>query len=187
MPTTNARALALFFALVIVPFMTGCATTPPPIAASCPQIDWSQAGRDDAMQGTSSKHLNEYVAACAKLGIELDKNDYLSGWNEGITLFCNAYSGWKQGAIGNTHKLDACTGQPEEAAYKQALIAGQEVFKLNEQRRANAALLQKLNKQNNTARDPLERRKLKEQMADLDKTQLLLRKQLATLRAQAPK
>ena len=175
-----------FAALLVAVFVAGCATTAPPIAESCPQTDWFQAGRDDGLRGIPPKQLAAHVAACAKGGVELDTSNYLPGWNEGIGLFCNAHSGWKQGVIGNHHKLDACAGQPDEAAYKQYLVAGQEVFKLNEQRRANAAQLQKLNQQSNVSKDPLERRKIKEQMAELDKAQMLLRRQLGALQVQAP-
>ena len=174
-----------FAGLLVALFMAGCATAPP-IAESCPETNWFQAGRDDGLRGVPPKQLAEHVAACAKGGVTLDTSDYLPGWNEGIGLFCNAQSGWKQGVIGNPHKLEACAGQPDEAAYKQYLVAGQEVFKLNEQRRANAAQLQKLNQQSNVSKDPLERRKLKEQMAELDKAQVLLRRQLGALQAKAP-
>ena len=78
-----------FAGLLVAVLMAGCATAPP-IAESCPETNWFQAGRDDGLRGVPPKQLAEHVAACAKGGVTLDTSDYLPGWNEGIGLFCNA-------------------------------------------------------------------------------------------------
>ena len=83
-------------------------------------------------------------------------------------------------------KLAALSGEDSRVAFADNLRNGLEVFKVNEQRRANAAQLQQLNQKHNTMRDPTERRKLQAQMTELDKQQLVLRQQLRTLQQRAP-
>ena len=183
--TTLPRTAGLFTSLLLGTFIGGCATTPP-VDEICPQTDWFQAGLRDGSRGMAPKQLQEHVATCAKGGVVLDTSTYIPGWNEGIAQFCTGPNGWKQGVQGNQHRAGACTGQPEEAAFTQHMAKGLEVFKLNEQRRANALQLQALNQKHNTNRNPLERRKLQEEMTEIDKKQTLLRRQLATLQMQEP-
>lgn len=187
MPTPLRHVRLSFAALMAAALMAACATGPAPVPAeSCIETDWFQAGRDDGLRGAPAKPLAEKVAACATAGVTLDTAEYLPGWNEGIAQFCTATNGWKQGAMGNEHRAKACAGQPDEAAFADNLRNGLEVFKVNEQRRANAVQLQQLNQKHNTMRDPTERRKLQAQMTELDKQQLVLRQQLRTLQQRAP-
>jgi hypothetical protein len=185
MPTPLPRTARFLAPMLLAAFVAGCAT-PPPIEELCPPTDWHQAGLRDGSRGMAPKPLQEHVAACAKGGVTIDTSDYMPGWNEGIAQFCTGPNGWKQGVQGNQHRAGACTGQPEEAAFTQHMAKGLEVFKLNEQRRANALQLQALNQKHNTNRNPLERRKLQEEMTEIDKKQTLLRRQLATLQMQEP-
>lgn len=127
------------------------------------------------------------VANCAKIGVTLDTSAYLTGWQKGIDLFCTPKNGWRQGAQGQRHKLERCAGQPQEAAFRQQLQAGLEMSKLLEQRSNNAGMLQKLNHQMRTSRNPAERRSLQEQMDALDKVQAQLRRQMSALEANAPR
>lgn len=129
----------------------------------------------------------ELVANCAKIGVTLDTSAYLTGWQKGIDLFCTPKNGWRQGAQGQRHKLERCAGQPQEAAFRQQLQAGLEMSKLLEQRSNNAGMLQKLNHQMRTSRNPAERRSLQEQMDALDKVQAQLRRQMSALEANAPR
>lgn len=104
-----------------------------------------------------------------------------------IDLFCTPQNGWRQGAQGQHQKLERCAGQPQDAAFRQQLQAGLEMAKLLEQRSSNAGMLQKLNRQMRSSRNPAERRSLQEQMDALDKVQAQLRRQMSALEANAPR
>lgn len=54
----------------------------------CLQGNWQQAGYTDATRGNTTSKFENRTKACAKHGIESDKQTYLIGYKEGVTQYC---------------------------------------------------------------------------------------------------
>lgn len=80
--------------------LAGCASLD---QQQCRHADWEQMGRADASQGKHPSALEAYRKDCAEYAIMADSTAYHRGYQQGLTQFCRANSGFYYGRQGKTY------------------------------------------------------------------------------------
>ena len=72
------RASLLLIAACV---LAGCALFPL-TEADCRPPSWRQRGYDDGFSGSFAQDLR-FIRECGRMGIAIDRDEYLAGWAEG--------------------------------------------------------------------------------------------------------
>ena len=131
--------------------MVSCSSNPTVSENQCRAGDWQTIGYRDGASGYQSTHLLAHQEACGQFGIVPQRSGYLSGWNEGLSIYCTADNGFllgQRGAAFNT-VCNAERREPYASAYdngRQLYLARQEVINLNHQIDHHVARLEYIKK-----------------------------------------
>lgn len=71
--------------------------------SECENGDWSQYGRQDAMNGKPNSRFFERRKACYEHGIKGDENTYRQGYQEGLKNYCTFENGFEVGSRGEDY------------------------------------------------------------------------------------
>lgn len=74
--------------------LAGCETVS---KEQCLAGDWSEIGRAHAAQGFPSSRFEDVTKDCGRHGITPDPQAYMSGWSEGVLLYCTPLNGFNLG------------------------------------------------------------------------------------------
>lgn len=154
--------------------------------SECQIADWGRVGFNDAAAGVSESRLTAYREDCGKAGVQPNIQAYRQGWDAGIVRFCTAANGWREGLQGNSGKAAVCQGQQGYEMFVRYLGAGLQVHHTNEHLRRNAAEARRLQKRLETSTSDNEKKRLREELHDIDREQYHLRAQLGWQQMQAP-
>ena len=154
--------------------------------SECQVADWGRVGFNDAAAGVSENRLAAYTEDCGKAGVQPNVPAYRQGWDTGIVRFCTAANGWREGLQGNSGKAAVCQGQQGYEAFVRYLDAGLQVHRSNEHLRQNAAETRRLQKRLEASTSDGEKKRLREELHDIDREQYHLRGQLGLQQMQAP-
>lgn len=77
--------------------LSGCETVS---REQCVAGDWSGLGRADGAQGHPGSRIEDIAKDCGRHGISPDVAAYMSGWNEGVRLYCTPMNGFDTGRQG---------------------------------------------------------------------------------------
>lgn len=93
---------ALRVAAVVLAFagFTSCATL---TKEECATSDWQTLGRSDGASGYALSRIDQHCSACDKHKLPVDATLWMSGWEEGIRLYCTRENGLVQGREGRTY------------------------------------------------------------------------------------
>ena len=173
----------LAFTLVGATLLVGCASMS---ESECRVADWGRVGFTDGARGDSDSRLAAYTEDCGKIGITPDATAYRRGWDAGIVQFCVPANGWQEGQQGHTGKVAACQGQPGYALFARYFDAGLQVHHTREQMERNERESGRLQKRLEESTKDDEKRRLREELRELDHQQFHLRNRLAQQQMLAP-
>lgn len=175
-PRTVASA-AMFkpcvLALVLAPLLLGgCASMS---ESECRVADWGRVGHNDGARGEPERQLAAYTEDCGQSGVVPDAAAYRQGWDVGIQRFCTPASGWQQGLQGRSSKGAVCAGQPGHEGFARALNAGLQVYQTRQRMQSNTQAINRLHKKLESATSDDEKRRIRQQLQDIDREQYRLR------------
>lgn len=100
----HSRILILIMTLGV----SGCATLD---RDSCLTADWQLIGFNDGVAGYEASRLEQHRDACSEYGIAPQMDDYLQGYDRGVSRYCTATNGYRTARAGK--QLNAvCNGGP---------------------------------------------------------------------------
>ena len=85
----------------------------------CASVNWEQLGRSDGAEGRPSSRIDQHRSACAEHKLPVDEQQWASGWQQGIRVYCTPDNGLMQGREGR-HYANSCPPELKtdfEAAY----------------------------------------------------------------------
>ncbi len=133
----------LVSALAVV-LLAGCAAKPTVSEYQCRAGDWQTIGFKDGAAGFASTQLLKHQEACGPFAIVPSRDEYLSGWQQGLTTYCTADNGFLMGRSGVG--LNAVCNDELREPYASAYSDGRQLYVA---RRDVQQLSQKLNQQQN--------------------------------------
>jgi hypothetical protein len=83
-------------------FAAGCSSLS---KEECQAANWTEKGKSDAMRGIDSPKHTTYKKDCSEHGFNVNEKEYLSGYNQGLELYCNYQNGYNLGKIGHGSHL----------------------------------------------------------------------------------
>jgi len=104
-------------------------------AEECAVADWEQVGYSDAAAGRDSTRLENHRRACADAGVTPDMQRYLDGYDQGLSTYCSAQTGFSHGSSGLA-KPSQCDDEYRFDSFRDGYEKGQLRYTLS--RRANA-------------------------------------------------
>jgi hypothetical protein len=159
--------------LLLVPILlSGCESMS---VSECKVADWGRVGYSDGARGVSDRRIASYTEDCGEAGIETDPQAYRKGWDAGIVNFCTPANGWREGTLGNSGKASVCQGQAGYAGFARYLQAGLQVHSTQEQMKRNTSESDRLQKRLEASKSDEEKRRLRNDLRDIDRDQLNLR------------
>ena len=109
--------------LLAVLIAGGCATMS---ESECINADWREVGRNDGLEGKRQTQLARHYDACIRYGITPDRDEYMSGRQAGLTIYCTQDSGYWEGRNGTGYQR-VCPAS-SEPAFLTGYRAGQSVY-----------------------------------------------------------
>lgn len=174
-----------FFCLFLVStlVLAGCESMS---VSECKVADWGRVGYTDGASGTAQSRLADYTEDCGKAGVVPLASAYRQGWDVGIQRYCTAANGWREGTLGRSGKEAVCLGQAGYDGFARYLDAGLKVHRTQEQLQRNSQEANRLEKQLEAATKDDDKKRLREMLRDLDRSQHNLRMLLTQQQLMAP-
>jgi hypothetical protein len=104
--------------------ITGCSSLS---KEECQDANWSSLGKSDAMRGKTSPQHASYKKDCSEFGFKVDEKKYLSGYNQGLELYCNYQNGYDLGKKGYGSHLYC---EKSSIDFKKGLKVGRTEYEL---------------------------------------------------------
>ncbi len=177
------RFLSLVSVTAVLVLLAGCESMS---VSECKVADWSRVGYSDGAAGTPSNRLADYVEDCGKAGVSPVAGAYRQGWDVGIQRYCTAANGWREGTLGRSGKESVCQGQAGFSGFARYLDAGLKVYRTQEQLQRNNSELVRLQKELESATKDEDKKRLRDSLRDIDRSQFYLRGTLSQLQSAAP-
>lgn len=175
--------IAKWFGVLMLVALSGCESMS---VSECKVADWSRVGFTDGASGTSESRLADYTEDCGKTGIVPNARAYRQGWDSGIQRYCTAANGWREGVQGRSGKESVCQGQPGYRGFARNLENGLQVHRTQEHIKRNSSEISRLEKELSNAVKDDDKKRLRESLRDLDRSQSRLRNALAEQQQMAP-
>lgn len=88
------HCLTALLMVLAAALLAGCETVS---KEQCVAGDWSEIGRAHAAQGYPSSRFDDVIKDCGRHGITPDPQAYMSGWDQGVQLYCTPLNGFNLG------------------------------------------------------------------------------------------
>jgi hypothetical protein len=98
----------------------------------CQSTNWINLGKSDAMKGKTSPQHTSYQKDCSEHGFTIDEKKYLTGYDQGLELYCNYQNGYNLGKRGYGSHLYC---EKTSGEFKKGLKVGRAEFKLIEKKK----------------------------------------------------
>jgi len=172
------------WSLIVLPcLLAGCESMS---VSECKVADWGRVGYADGAAGVAQSRLAAYTEDCGKAGVVPEAHVYRQGWDTGIQRFCTAANGWREGMQGHGGKEAVCQGQAGFEGFARYLDAGLKVYRTQEQLQRNSQEAGRLEKELDAATKDEDKKRLREALRDLDRSQFRLRALLTQQQLMAP-
>ncbi len=172
-----------WFLIALLCVMSGCESMS---VSECKVADWGRVGYADGASGVPQGRLADYTEDCGKAGVVPQASAYRQGWDTGIQRFCTAANGWREGMQGHSGKEAVCQGQAGFEGFARYLDAGLKVYRSQEQLQRNSQEAGRLEKELAAATKDEDKKRLREALRDLDRSQFRLRALLTQQQLMAP-
>jgi hypothetical protein len=70
----------------------------------CMVAQWQIIGHEDGVEGRDPSYISNHRKACAEYGIAPDLEEYRTGYQKGLLLYCVEYNGFNQGKNGADYR-----------------------------------------------------------------------------------
>lgn len=77
--------------------LVGCSMN---VKKKCRQADWRAVGEMDARSGLKRSQYRTYQDKCHEVGVDVDTRLYLSGYEQGLKMYCTYETGYELGLNG---------------------------------------------------------------------------------------
>jgi hypothetical protein len=175
------RRFFLVVSALFAAWLTGCASMS---KSECEQADWQRRGLEDGRAGQPASHIRNHREACGKAGIEPDEPRWRAGWSEGLRSYCTPHSAWNAG-VNNRHYAGVCADL-NEAVFLRYHRAGQLVYKARQDMTQTENRLNKLGEDLKKASKEDERKRLRDEMARVERERTRLMALVVTLELAGP-
>ncbi len=101
------KSVGIALLLLGVAALSGCATIS---EDKCIAGNWQELGYRDGSYGVKRDKASKIADTCAKYGIDMDFDSYLSGFNQGLPSYCTYERGFALGENGSSYN-QICSGQ----------------------------------------------------------------------------
>lgn len=108
MKIIHRAKLIVFLAIGLI--ISGCATLD---KNECQTANWETIGYEDGTHGYPASRIGKHRSACAKHGIAPDLALYTKGRTQGLTQYCRADVGYREGVKGKTYQ-NVCPAASEK-------------------------------------------------------------------------
>lgn len=150
----------------------------------CEQANWHGRGLEDGRAGRPANYISSHWEACGKAGIEPDARLWRAGWSKGIGAYCTPNSAWMAG-VNNRHYAGVCADL-DEATFLRYHRAGQLVYKARQDLTQNQNRLNQLGEDLKKASKEDDRKRLREEMARMERERTRLTALIVTLELAGP-
>lgn len=150
----------------------------------CEQANWQGRGLEDGRAGRPASYISSHREACGKAGIEPDAALWRAGWSKGIVSYCTPNSAWMAG-VNNQLYAGVCADL-DEATFLRYHRAGQLVYKARQDLTQNQSRLNQLGNDLRKASREDDRKRLRDEMARMERERNRLTALLVTLELAGP-
>ena len=123
---TRSLYSRLLLLLSIALIVSSCATLD---KNECLVANWESIGYEDGTRGHPAARIGKHRTACAKFGVTPDLALYTQGREQGLTLYCRASVGYREGIKGKTYK-NVCPADSERD-FLTGYHFGQRIYKIS--------------------------------------------------------
>ncbi len=104
-PTSGyAAAMRIFVIASFILMLAACATKPTVSEHQCRAGDWYTVGYHDGSRGLERSQLLRHQEACGQHGIYLEREEYMAGWDDGLSQFCTMNNAFSLGRRGGKNR-----------------------------------------------------------------------------------
>ena len=94
--------------------------------SECINADWREVGRNDGLEGKRQAELARHYDACVKYGITPNREQYITGREAGLAIYCTQDSGYWEGR--NSRGYRRVCPASAEPAFLAGYRTGQAVY-----------------------------------------------------------
>lgn len=156
----------ILFLLVFVSVGLGGCTTMS--RDQCATADWYQVGYREGGDGRPRSRIEEHARSCAEAGIGVDRARYFAGHDQGVLYYCTPANGLRVGREGRTY-ADVC---PPHLApgFLEPYRYGQEIHRTQGRIDGLERTRRDREKKLSVAQADEDRRKLRNELSDIDQS-----------------
>ena len=162
--STALRYVRAWGAILATALLASCATMTP---EECKVANWSEVGLRDGLRGAAPSVLDDRVKDCAEAKVPVDTRSYFQGRAQGLQSYCRIENAAGYGLDGKTY-CGVCPATMD-SEFRRRFEMGSQV----RQRRADVQTLdtrlEPLEKSLKDAKNDDERKKIREELRDLDR------------------
>jgi uncharacterized protein YfcZ (UPF0381/DUF406 family) len=137
----------LFAVLTAGLIQLACQAVPKVLPRSaCAELDWFEIGRAEGVLGQPSSGWEVRQQSCSDFS-KKDHENYLHGWNAGITDFCTESQGFVMGRSGRPYQGVCSPGQ--EPGFLKGYDLGKRIHNFDRENRQISQELERLNQEIN--------------------------------------
>lgn len=175
------RPTLLVVCALLAGWLAGCDSMS---KSQCEQANWQSRGLEDGRAGRPASYIRSHREACGKAGIEPDARLWRAGWSRGIGAYCTPNSAWMAG-VNNRYYAGVCADL-DEATFLRYHRAGQLVYKARQDMTQNQNRLNQLDEDLKKASKEDNRKRLREEMARMERERTRLIALIVTLELAGP-
>ena len=175
------RPTLLVVCALLAGWLAGCDSMS---KSQCEQANWQSRGLEDGRAGRPASYISSHREACGKAGIEPDAPLWRAGWSKGIGSYCTPNSAWMAG-VNNRHYSGVCADL-DEATFLRYHRAGQLVYTARQDLTQNQNRLNKLGEDLKKASKEDDRKRLRDEMARVERERTRLMALIVTLELAGP-
>lgn len=160
----KALRLTRYAPVVALILIAGCAVI---TEEECYTADWYQRGVADGNSGLTASQLDSYMDVCNKTGAPVSADAYLRGRNDGLRHYCTPDRGREEGLAGRRYRR-VCPAHLE-SAFLRTYTPAYRVYEAERDLDRINSELQRKESELEKNRDSSKRRRLRDEIRDLDR------------------
>lgn len=129
---TNKILFKVLILTIVLSALASCSTLS---KNECLNADWQTIGYQDGYKGRLKSRLNKHRKSCAEYGVKPKLEEYLTGYDKGLTEYCKPVRGYRRGLLGYNNKR-ICKGDTRKQ-YNNAYRYGRHIYGLEHQVKEN--------------------------------------------------
>lgn len=167
------RLLPLFLLSGLVLVLPACTTMTP---NECKTANWYDVGLRDGLAGEPLSELNARTKSCAEAGVQANATQYLQGRNQGLLSYCRMDNAVRLGLDGKSYQ--GVCAPAIDGEFRRRYNLGHEVYSARSALRSQDSRRRSLEEKLRETGSDEERRRLREELSDLDRSQRRARDRL---------